>query len=201
MIPAVLFTTARTWKHRRRNEDMVHMYKAIFLSHQKAHNNAICSNMDRPRDFHTSWSKSDIENQIYDTAYMWSLKESTNELTYKTGVTYVENKLTVTRGWETWIDIFTPLYIKWRTKTYCIAQETLLNTLWWPIQEKNLKKELIYVYLKLIHFAVHLKIIQHGNYTPMEKKIKYENKQKPSNNEYVDSIIIPLIPRGENKIL
>ena len=35
----------------------------------------------------------------------------------------------------------------------------------------------------------------------MEKKIKYENKQKPSNNEYVDSIIIPLIPRGENKIL
>lgn len=34
-----------------------------------------------------------------------------------------------------------------------------------------------------------------------EKKIKYENKQKPSNNEYVDSIIIPLIPRGENKIL
>ena len=53
------------------------------------------------------------------------------------------------------------------------------------------------------HGAVHLKIIQHGNYTPtkIKNKIKYENKQKPSNNEYVDSIIISLIPGGENKIL
>ena len=46
---------------------------------------------------------------------MWNLKESTNELTHKTGVKYVENKLTVTRGWETWIDIYTLLYIKWKT--------------------------------------------------------------------------------------
>ena len=96
-------------------EDMVHIYNAILLSHRKEHNNAICSNIDRPRDFHTSWSKSDIENQIYDIAYMWNLKESTNELTYKTGVKYVENKLTVTRGWETGIDVYTLLYIKWRT--------------------------------------------------------------------------------------
>ena len=37
-------------------------------------NNAICSNMDGPRDFHTKWSKSDRERQIsYDIAYMGNL--------------------------------------------------------------------------------------------------------------------------------
>ena len=30
---------------------------------------------------------------------------------------------------------------------YCIAQGTLLNTQEWPIWEKNLKKEWIYVYV------------------------------------------------------
>ena len=41
-------------------------------------------------------------------------------------------------------------------KTYCIAQETLLNALWWPKWEGNPKKE-IYVYIWLIHFAVQQK--------------------------------------------
>ena len=37
-------------------------------------NNAICSNMNGPRDYHTKWSKSDRERQIaYDIAYMWNL--------------------------------------------------------------------------------------------------------------------------------
>ena len=34
-------------------EDMVHMYNVILLSHKKEQNNAICSNMDGPRDCHT----------------------------------------------------------------------------------------------------------------------------------------------------
>ena len=48
-------------------------------------NNAICSNMDGPRDYHTKWSKSERERQIpYDITYMWNLKYDTNALIYKT---------------------------------------------------------------------------------------------------------------------
>ena len=47
-------------------------YSAI----KKNENNAICSNMDGPRDYHTKLSKSDRERQIsYDAAYMWNLKK------------------------------------------------------------------------------------------------------------------------------
>ena len=64
-------------------------YSAI----KKEQNNAICSNMDGPRDCHTEWSKADREGQIsYDIASMWNLKKGTNELIYKTEtVTDVEN--------------------------------------------------------------------------------------------------------------
>ena len=45
----------------------------------------ICSNMDGPRECHTKWSKSDRERQILcDVTYIWNLKNSTNESTYKT---------------------------------------------------------------------------------------------------------------------
>ena len=66
-------------------EDVVHIYNGILLSHKKEWNNAICSNMDGPRDYCTKWSKLDRERQIpYDIAYMWNLKYDTNELIYKT---------------------------------------------------------------------------------------------------------------------
>ena len=52
---------------------------------KKEWNNAICSNMDRPRDFHTKWSKSEREKQIpYDIIYMWNLKYDTKEPIYET---------------------------------------------------------------------------------------------------------------------
>ena len=42
----------------------------------KKWDNAICSNMDGPRDYHTKWGKSDKERQIsYDINYMWNLKK------------------------------------------------------------------------------------------------------------------------------
>ena len=48
-------------------------------------NNAICSNMHGPRDYHTKWDKSKIKRQIpHDVTYMWNLKCDTNELIYKT---------------------------------------------------------------------------------------------------------------------
>ena len=56
-------------------EDVVHIYNGMLLSHKKEWNNAIWSNMDGPRDYHTKWSKSDRERQIsYDVTYMWNLK-------------------------------------------------------------------------------------------------------------------------------
>ena len=42
--------------------------------------------MDGPRDYHTNWSKSDRERQIYDIIYMWNLENDTNELVYKTEI-------------------------------------------------------------------------------------------------------------------
>ena len=40
-------------------EDVVYIYNGILPSHKKEWDNAICSNMDGPRDCHTKWSKSD----------------------------------------------------------------------------------------------------------------------------------------------
>ena len=80
-------------------EDMVHIYNGIWLSQKKEWNNAICSNMDGPGDYHTKWSKSDKERQIsYDITYMRNLKiNDENELIYKTE-TDLKNELTVTGG-------------------------------------------------------------------------------------------------------
>ena len=45
-------------------EDVVHIYNGILLSHKKEWNNAICSNIDGPRDYHTKWV-SQIEKDKY----------------------------------------------------------------------------------------------------------------------------------------
>ena len=80
----------------------IHTYKGLLLSHKKEWNNAICSNMDRPRDYHTKWSESDRETQIsYDMTYMWNLKKW-----YKW--TYLQNEKTTLRmgenicKWSNW---------------------------------------------------------------------------------------------------
>ena len=70
-------------------------YSAI----KKNKNNAICINMDGPRDCDTEWSKTERERQIsYDSTHMWNLKKS-YKWTYlqnRNRVTDVENKLMVT---------------------------------------------------------------------------------------------------------
>ena len=58
--------------------------------------------MDEPRDCHTEWSKT--EKWIsYDITHMWNLKNSTNELIYKTEtdsqvVKSKQNKLQLPKG-------------------------------------------------------------------------------------------------------
>ena len=44
--------------------DVVHLDSGILFSHKKEWNNAICSNIDGPRDYHIDWSKSKT-NTIY----------------------------------------------------------------------------------------------------------------------------------------
>ena len=63
---------------------MVYIYNGIVLSHKKEWNNAICSNMDGPRDYHTKESQSDRERQIWYHSYVKSKKNDTEELIYKT---------------------------------------------------------------------------------------------------------------------
>ena len=63
----------------------INIYNGILLSCKKELINAICSNVDGPRDYHTKWSKLEREKQIaYDNTYTWNLKYDANELFYKT---------------------------------------------------------------------------------------------------------------------
>ena len=83
-------------------EDMVYIENGILLSHKKEWNNAIYSNMDRPRDYHTKWSKSGRERQIpCDITYMWNIKNDTSELINRNSLTDIEDKLKDDKG-ERW---------------------------------------------------------------------------------------------------
>ena len=63
---------------------MCYMHTMEYYSAIKKNKNSFCSNMYKPRDCCTKWSKSDREGQMYDVTYMWNLKRNTNELIYKT---------------------------------------------------------------------------------------------------------------------
>ena len=49
----------------------IQIYNGMLFIHKKERNNAICSNMDEPRDYHIKRSKSDRERQIpHDITYV-----------------------------------------------------------------------------------------------------------------------------------
>ena len=112
MFIAALFTTAKTWKQPKCPlsdewiKKMWYIYTMEYYSDiKKEWNNAICSNMDGPRDYHTEWRKSDRGRQIsYDITYTWNLKYDTNELIYKTEINSQTLKtnlwLPKGKGWE-----------------------------------------------------------------------------------------------------
>ena len=112
-------------------EDVVHTYiQWNTLSHKKEWNNAICSNVDGPRDYQTKRSKSERERQMpYDITYMWNLKYDTNELLWnRNRLTDIENRLVVAKGgvagerwgWEFGVNSCKLLYLEW-VWSYCIA--------------------------------------------------------------------------------
>ena len=91
MFIAALFIIARTWKrpkHPWMEKEMWYIHTMeYYLVIKKIRNNAICSNIDGPRDYHTKWNKSKTEIQIpYDITYMWNLKYDINELIHKTEI-------------------------------------------------------------------------------------------------------------------
>ena len=68
-------------------EDMVHTYNRILLSHKKEQNNAICSNMDGTRDYHTKSSQTEKDKyHMIPLICGIQKKGGTNELIYKTEV-------------------------------------------------------------------------------------------------------------------
>ena len=74
---AALFTRAKTWKRPKcpstdQSIDVVYVYTMGYYSAiKKEWNDAICSNMDGPKNYHTKWSKLDKYHII---TYMWNFK-------------------------------------------------------------------------------------------------------------------------------
>ena len=63
-----------------------HTYTPEYYSviKKKDWNNAICSNVDGTKDYHTKWNKSEGERQLsYDVTYMWNLKYDTYKFIYE----------------------------------------------------------------------------------------------------------------------
>ena len=60
---------------------MVNIYNGIPFSHNGEQNNAICSNMNATRDYHTKWSKSEKE-KYHIISLTCGIQNDTNEPIY-----------------------------------------------------------------------------------------------------------------------
>ena len=81
-------------------EGVVHIYNRKLLTHKKEWDNAICNNMDRPRDYLTKWSKSDRERQIsYDITYLaYKIWHKRTYLQSRNRFTDIETNLWLPKG-------------------------------------------------------------------------------------------------------
>jgi len=78
-IYSALFTIVRTWKQPKcpSTDEWIRRCSTYIqwnISYKKEWSNAICSDMDGPRDCHTECSKKD-KDISYDTTYVWNLKK------------------------------------------------------------------------------------------------------------------------------
>ena len=119
------------------DKEDVEYYSAI-----KEWNNAICSNMGEPKDYHTKWTKSNRERWVTcNTTYMWNLKKwyKWTYLRNRNRLTDIGKKPTVTEGERGWrnklwvgINIYTLPYIKWGfPENPSVKQETWVQSLDW----------------------------------------------------------------------
>ena len=64
-------------------------------------NCVICDNMDGPRGYYAKWNQSDRERKIlYDSSYMWNVKNKTDKHSKTATVIDIENKYVVAREEE-----------------------------------------------------------------------------------------------------
>ena len=64
----------------------------------KKWNNALCSNIDEPRNYHTKWSKPNRETQeTDDPAFMWIIFKKWTNTQNRNRPTDIEKKLVVTK--------------------------------------------------------------------------------------------------------
>ena len=113
------------------DKDTVLIYDGMLLSHKKDWNNAICSNMDGHRDDRISeviLTKINIRlHRLYVKSKKWykwtSHKAEIESQVQKTSMVIRGNRGGI--NWETGVDIYTPVHIKYITnKNYYIAQGT-----------------------------------------------------------------------------
>lgn len=145
-------------------EDVVQSKMKYYSALKRTKYNAICSNRDGWRDCKTEQNKTEKDNYD-DITYMWNLKKwyKCIYLQNRNRVTDVENKFMVTKGervrgginWKIGTDIYTN--IKQITKKDLFNIQYSGNSTQYSLMTymgKESKKECIYVYIKLIHFAV-----------------------------------------------
>ena len=68
------------------DKDVLQLYSGTLLSHKKEVNNAICNNMDRPRDYQTLREVTQKDKYHMISFICGILKHGTNELIYKTEI-------------------------------------------------------------------------------------------------------------------
>ena len=151
---------ARTWKQpkcsstKERVKTMRYIH-TIELYYPVIRNNAIVPSAEMWADWdcHTEWSELEREKQIsYNITYLCRIqKNDTDELNLQSTNkdTNIENKHMDTKGqrrggmnWETGIDIYRPLCIKWITNENPPYQHGELNSVLWRTgRDGNLKKK------------------------------------------------------------
>ena len=98
---AELFTRAKIWKQSKcpltdEWKKKMEYYSVI----KREWNNAICSNMDGPGDYHAKWIKLERQRQIpYDITDVWRLKYDINELIHKKEMNSQTQRTDLREGW------------------------------------------------------------------------------------------------------
>ena len=125
------------------DKEDVEYYSAI-----KEWNNAICSNMGEPKDYHTKWTKSNRERWVtYNTTYMWKVKKWYKwNLRNRNRLTDIENKLKVTEGERGWRNKLWVVPESSSSSQGCnLKRWTVLVMMMWPLTHSTG----LHVYFKL----------------------------------------------------